>query len=153
MADRTQRAGGAPGRQQPPVNRPHVQRAEYIGQIGRNGSESAAVDGEGNHRRRVEQRQAAAAKYPITQIQQPELVQSDACTAHDKPAAPQTGGVTPTVRGPTLSSHFPASAAARPRNTMATEKTHTTDLMLQSSAALVTTPSSLVRAGLKMLQE
>ena len=36
---------------------------------------------------------------------------------------------------------------------MATENIHTTERMLQSSAALVTTPSSLARAGLKMLQE
>ena len=34
---------------------------------------------------------------------------------------------------------------------MATENIHTTERMLQSSAALVTTPSSLARAGLKML--
>ena len=36
---------------------------------------------------------------------------------------------------------------------MATENIQTTELMLQSSAALATTPTSLVRAGLKMLQE
>ena len=34
--------------------------------------------------------------------------------------------VTPTQRGPTSSSHLPAIAAAKPRNTMATENIQTT---------------------------
>ena len=71
------------------------------------------------------------------------------------PRAPQTkpppqsrAATTPTMRGPTASSHLPAKAAARPRQTMATEKIHTTELKLQSSAAGATTPSARVRAGL-----
>ena len=70
-----------------------------------------------------------------------------------KPSPHRHAAVRPTKRGPTLSSHFPPAVAASPRKTMATENTHTTELTLQSSAAPVTTPSSLVRAGLKMLQE
>ena len=60
--------------------------------------------------------------------------------------------VTPTHLGPTSSSHFPAIAAANPKNTIATEKIHITLLSVQSSAALATTPSSFINAGLKILQ-
>ena len=43
----------------------------------------------------------------------------------------------PTVRGPTRSSHLPATAAERPRKTIATVKIQTTCGSVQSSAALV----------------
>ena len=42
--------------------------------------------------------------------------------------------------------------AAKPSATIATENIHTTELKDQSSAALTTTPSSLIRGGLNTLQ-
>ena len=60
---------------------------------------------------------------------------------------------TPAQRGPTSSNHLPATAVLRPRKTMAVANTPTMAVMLQSSALLAATPSSLVSAGLKMLQE
>ena len=58
----------------------------------------------------------------------------------------------PTMRGPTFSSHLPPTAAANPRNTIATVKIQTTLFNVQSSAALVTTPRRFINAGLNRLQ-
>ena len=59
--------------------------------------------------------------------------------------------VTPTQRGPTSSNHLPAIAAAKPKNTIATEKIHITLLNVQSSAEPETTPNSFIKAGLNIL--
>jgi len=56
------------------------------------------------------------------------------------------------MRGPTFSNHLPATAADKPRKTIATVKIHTTLFKDQSSAALVTTPSRLINDGLNKLQ-
>jgi hypothetical protein len=69
-----------------------------------------------------------------------------------KPPPHKHAAVTPTHLGPTSSSHFPAIAAAKPRQTIATENIHIILLKFQSSAELVTTPSSLIKAGLNILQ-
>ena len=69
-----------------------------------------------------------------------------------KPPPHKQAAVTPTHLGPTSSNHFPAIAAANPKQTIATEKIQITLLSVQSSAELVTTPSSFMRAGLKILQ-
>ena len=67
------------------------------------------------------------------------------------PPDQQPAATTPTFRGPTSSSHLPAMAAESPRNTIATVNTHTTLFKVQSSAALVTTPTRLIKTGLNRL--
>ena len=46
---------------------------------------------------------------------------------------------------------FPATAAERPRETIATVKIQVTCVRVQSSAALATTPRTLINGGLKTL--
>ena len=65
-----------------------------------------------------------------------------------RPPPQQTLESKPTARGPTSSSHFPATAAERPRNTIAVENTGTTDERLQSADDAATTPSSRVKGSL-----
>ena len=69
-----------------------------------------------------------------------------------KPPPHKQAATKPTNLGPTSSNHFPANAAANPRQTIATENIQTTSLKLQSLAELTTTPRDFVKAGLNMLQ-
>lgn len=74
-----------------------------------------------------------------------------AYTSNQKSSPHRIAAVTPTHLGPTRSNHLPATAAASPRNTIATENIQTTELNDQSLAEAPTTPSSRMSAGLKIL--
>jgi hypothetical protein len=69
-----------------------------------------------------------------------------------KPVPQQAAAASATVLGPTCSIHRPATAAERPRETMATVKIHVTCVRDQSPAALATTPRTFINGGLKTLQ-
>ena len=56
----------------------------------------------------------------------------------------------PTALGPTSSSHFPATAADRPRHTIAVEKIGTTEPRDQSAEEAAMTPNSRVNGVLKI---
>ena len=69
-----------------------------------------------------------------------------------KPPPQAAAAMVPTTRGPISSSHRPAKAADRPRQTIATMNTRTTAWRVQSSPELSTTPLRRVSDALKMLQ-